>query len=88
MMPSLHLTQSLSGIRQNDFNCETTPSAYLMKGMALKKQKKNTEAKASFTAVVKQYPTSQEAPQAEVSNCRSLGAVPTAAAPTRKPATH
>ena len=51
----------------------TTPSAYYMKGMALKKEKKNTAAIASFQAVIKEFPHSEEAPQAKT-QLTSLGA--------------
>jgi TolA-binding protein len=42
----------------------TTPKAYFMKGMALKKEKKNAAAIASFQAVVKEFPHTEEASQA------------------------
>jgi len=71
-----------AAIEQYPKNDLTTPSAYYMKGMALKKDKKNTSAIASFKAVVQQFPHSEEAPQA-AQQLRSMGVA--AAAPARKP---
>lgn len=62
----------------------TTPTALYMKGMALKKAKKPTEAIASFRAVIKQFPASDEAAQAKT-QLNSLG-VPLTAPAVRKPA--
>jgi TolA-binding protein len=56
---------------------QITPSAYYMKGMALKKQRKNAEAIASFKKVVHDFPRSNEAPQAQ-NQLNSMGAGATA----------
>ncbi len=53
----------------------TTPGAYYMKGMALKKLKKNPDAIASFRAVVAQFPHADEAAQAK-QQLTSMGASP------------
>ena len=64
-------------IEQYSQDERTTPSAYFMKGMALKKQKKNAAAIASFKAVL-QFPRSEEAPQAK-QQLTSMGVATTAA---------
>jgi TolA-binding protein len=69
-----------AAIEQYPKNELTTPSAYYMKGMALKKDKKNTAAIASFRAVVQQFPHSDEAPQAK----QQLTSMSAGAAPARK----
>ncbi len=58
-----------------------TASAYFMKGMALKKARKNPDAIASFRHVVADFPRSEEAPQAKT-QLTSMGA--TASATTAK----
>jgi TolA-binding protein len=52
-------------IEQYPADQTTTPTALYMKGMALKKAKRPTDAIASFRAVVKQFPSSDEAGQAK-----------------------
>jgi TolA-binding protein len=59
-----------------------TASAYFMKGMALKKARKNADAIASFRHVVTDFPRSEEAPQAKT-QLTSMGATATAVAPKR-----
>lgn len=70
-------------IEQYDKNKDTTPNALLMKGMALKKQNKKTEAIATFRDVVKDWKNTDQATQAE-SQLRSLGVTATTS-PARKP---
>jgi TolA-binding protein len=69
-----------AAIEQYGVDQTTTPSAYYMKGMALKKARKNPEAIASFRHVVQDFPHSNEAPQAKT-QLTSMGA--TAAPPKR-----
>jgi TolA-binding protein len=69
-----------AAIEQYDSDPHTTPSAYYMKGLALKKAGKKTLAIASFQDVMKKYPHSPEAGQAR-SQLSTLGAAPVA---TRK----
>lgn len=59
-------------IEQYSKDPATTPSAYYMKGMTLKKQNKKAAAIASFQTVVKDFPRSDEAPQA-TQQLHSLG---------------
>src|SRR6185312_10560571 len=59
-------------IEQYDSDPDTTPGAYYMKGMALKKLKKNAAAIASFSDVVKKFPHSDEAGKART-ELTSLG---------------
>jgi len=66
-------------IEQYDSDAAITPSAYYMKGMALKKQGKKPAAIATFEDVIKKYRTSPEAGKART-ELTSLGAAPTAAA--------
>ncbi|HXE64734.1 MAG TPA: tetratricopeptide repeat protein [Bryobacteraceae bacterium] len=61
----------------------TTPSAYYMKGMALKKQGKKTAATESFKAVIRDFPHSDEAPQA-TQQLHSMGVSTKAAASSKK----
>jgi TolA-binding protein len=68
-------------IEQYDSDPVTTPSAYYMKGMALKKQGKKASAIATFEDVMKKYKSSPEAGKAR-SELTTLGVSPTAA--TRK----
>ena len=65
-------------IEQYDSDPVTTPGAYYMKGMALKKLNKKTEAIATFEDVIKKYRTSPEAGKART-ELTSLGAAPTPA---------
>jgi TolA-binding protein len=61
-----------------------TPNAYFMKGMALKKGNRLTEAKASFQAVIAKFPRSDEAKQART-QLTSMGSIPAQApAPAKK----
>jgi len=67
-----------AAIEQYDSDPQTTPSAYYMKGLALKKAGKKTLAIASFQDVIKKYPHSPEAGQAK-SQLTTLGVAPAAA---------
>jgi TolA-binding protein len=67
-----------AAIEQYDSDPQTTPSAYYMKGMALKKAGKKTLAIASFQDVIKKYPHSPDAGQAK-SQLTTLGVAPTPA---------
>jgi TolA-binding protein len=64
-------------IEQYDSDPVTTPGAYFMKGMALKKLNRKTEAIATFDDVIKKYRTSPEAGKAR-SELSTLGAAPAA----------
>ncbi|HVY93932.1 MAG TPA: tetratricopeptide repeat protein, partial [Bryobacteraceae bacterium] len=54
-----------AAIEQYQADDATTPNAYLMKGMALKKQHKNSAAKLSFEGAIKAAPKSDAAAQAK-----------------------
>jgi TolA-binding protein len=62
-----------AAIEQYAVDQTITPSAYYMKGLALKKERKNPEAIASFRRVVTDFPHSNEAGQAR-SQLTSMGA--------------
>lgn len=73
-----------AAIEQYPVDQSITPGIYLMKGMALKKARKPTEAIASFRQVVHDFPHSNEAGQAKI-QLTTMGATASATA-TRKPA--
>jgi len=64
-----------AAIEQYDSDPQTTPSAYYMKGLALKKQGKRAPAIASFEYVVKNFRNAPEAGQSR-SQLASLGVTP------------
>jgi TolA-binding protein len=64
-----------AAIEQYDSDPQTTPSAYYMKGLALKKQGKKASAIASFEYVVKNFRNAPEAGQART-QLTSLGVTP------------
>jgi|SRR6185437_1325541 len=76
------LTALDAALEQYPVDQSTTPSALYMKGLTLKKQNKKTDAVAVFRDVVKQYPHSEEAPEA-TAQLHTLGAT-TIAAPTKR----
>jgi TolA-binding protein len=67
-----------AAIEQYDVDQVTTPSAYFMKGMALKKQGKRADAITAFEYVTKNFRSAPEASQAR-SELSTLGVTPTAA---------
>jgi len=81
--PSEALKALDAAIEQYSEDPITTPSAYYMKGMALKQLKETKDAIAAFRKVVHDFPGAPEAGQA-ATQLRTLGATVPAAGRGRK----
>jgi TolA-binding protein len=78
------LTALDAALEQYPVDQSTTPSALYMKGLTLKKQNKKTEAATVFRDVVRQYPHSEEAPEA-TAQLHNMGATTTSAPAKKSP---
>ncbi len=89
-MGNIHYGQGRADLAKDEFNstieCSSDtavlPSAYYMKGMALKKLNQSRDAIASFREVAAKFPSSDEAPKAKA-QLTAMGATVSAAPATK-----